>query len=148
MLILDEPWDGRFAFIFVIIPGHLTNSFCHLFCKICQFFEKKNNAGGRGWGMGNAGINWCITIFKTIINHNLPVQFKLTYVKLHLKAWSRMCLHVHLNFAVVIFRFSSLLSSLSYFLPVFDILGPALLLLLEFESSFFIVLAIMIRRLK
>ena len=55
MLILDEPWDGRFAFIFVIIPGHLTNSFCHLFCKICQFFgkKKKNNAGGGagGWAM-------------------------------------------------------------------------------------------------
>ena len=87
MLILDEPWDGRFAFIFVIIPGHLTNSFCHLFCKICQFFEKKKQCWGRGWGMGNAGINWCITICKTIINHNLPVQFKLTYVKLNLKAW-------------------------------------------------------------
>ena len=53
MLILDEPWDGRFAFIFVIIPGHLTNSFCHLFCKICQFFEKKTMLGGGagGWAM-------------------------------------------------------------------------------------------------
>jgi len=75
LLILDEPWDGGFAFIFVISPGHLTDSFCHLLWKICQFFEKKKaNAGGRGWGMGNAGINWCITIFKTFIDRNLPVQ--------------------------------------------------------------------------
>ena len=79
---------GRFAFIFVISPGHLTATFCHLLWKICQFFEKKD-AGWQGWGMGNAGIKWCITIFKTIIDHNLPVQFpsqfQVTCVKLNLK---------------------------------------------------------------
>ena len=93
MLILDEPWDDGFALIFVISPGHLTDSFRHLIWEICQFLEKKANTEGVGGagGMGNAGINWCITIFKTIIDHNLPVQFpipfQLTYVKFKLKAW-------------------------------------------------------------
>ena len=73
MLIVHEPWDDGFALIFVISPGHLTDSFRHLIWEICQFLEKKpiqrGWAGmGAGRGMGNAGINWCITIFKTIID--------------------------------------------------------------------------------
>ena len=47
MLIVHEPWDDGFALIFVISPGHLTDSFRHLIWEICQFLEKKPIQ--RGW---------------------------------------------------------------------------------------------------
>ena len=59
----------------------------------------------------------------------------LSQVMLISQSWPRMCSRVHLNFAVVT-RFSSLL----YFLTVFEILRQP-------YCWFFIVLAIMIRRL-
>ena len=49
-----------------------------------------------------------------------------------------MCSRVHLNFAVV---------SLLYFLAAFEILGQPCCCFWSFESSFFIVLANMVRRL-
>ena len=53
-----------------------------------------------------------------------------------------MCSRVHSNFAVVIFQICKL-----YFLAVFEILGQPCCCFWSFESSFFTVLAIMIRRL-
>ena len=49
------------------------------------------------------------------------------------QSWPRMCSRVHLNFAVVIFRFSSLL----YFLAGFEISGQPCCCFWRFESCFF-----------